>query len=160
MRMAPRSRIFLWCLLGAWLLLGLAMAGCAADLSARRDRADVIAVTGVGRVFVRPDTAVVNLGVEARAPVLADATAEVSRRMTEVLARVKALGVGDRDVTTSQYAVDPIVAPRQKEQDPTRILAYRVVNVVRVRIRDVTAAGPVVDAAVGAGANVVSSLQF
>ena len=152
--MAQRSRFALW------LLLGLVLAGCAADLSAQRDRADVIAVTGVGRVFVRPDTALVNLGAEARAPVLADATADVSRQMTEVLARIKALGVGERDVTTIQYAVDPIVAPRQKEQDPTRILAYRVANVVRVRIRDVAAAGPVVDAAVAAGANVVSSLQF
>jgi len=129
-------------------------------MSTQHDRSNVIAVTGVGRVVVRPDTAFVNLGVEARAPVLADATADVSRRMAEVLARIKALGVGDRDMTTIQYAVDPIVAPRPKEQDPTRILAYRVANVVRVRIRDVTAAGPVVDAAVGAGANVVSSLQF
>ncbi|HYB43814.1 MAG TPA: SIMPL domain-containing protein [Candidatus Methylomirabilis sp.] len=152
--MAQRSRFALW------LLLGLALAGCAADLSAQRDRADVIAVSGVGRVFVRPDTALVNLGAETRAPVLADATADVSRRMSEVLARLRALGIGERDVTTIQYAVDPIVAPRQKEQDPTRILAYHVANVVRVRIRDVTAAGPIVDAAVAAGANVVSSLQL
>jgi uncharacterized protein len=152
--MAPTSR------LAAWFMLGLAVAGCAGGVSSERSRANVIEVAGVGRVFVRPDTALVNLGVEAREPVLADATADVSRRMTEILARVKALGVGDRDVTTAQYSVDPIVAPRRREEDPTRILAYRVVNVVRVRVRDVPAAGPVVDAAVGAGANVVSSLQF
>src|SRR5262249_23409780 len=153
--MAPRSRIVVW-----MLLLGFVMTGCAAGASARRERAHVIEVTGVGRVFVRPDTALVNLGAEARAPVLAHATTDVSRRMTDVLARVNAPGVADRDVTTIQYVVDPIVAPRQKEQDPTRILAYHVANVVRVRIRDVAAAGPLVDAAVGAGANVVSSLQL
>jgi uncharacterized protein YggE len=152
--MAPTSR------LAVWLALGLALAGCAGHVSSGRSRANVIDVAGVGRVFVQPDTALVNVGVEARAPVLADATADVSRRMTEVLARVKALGVGDRDVTTVQYSVDPIVAPRRAEEDPTRILAYRVANVVRVRIRDVATAGRVVDAAVGAGANVVSSLQF
>jgi uncharacterized protein YggE len=152
--MAATSRLAVWC------VLGLALAGCAGRMSSERSSANVIDVAGVGRVFVRPDTALVNLGVEAREPVLADATADASRRMTEVLARVKRLGVGDRDVTTIQYSVDPIVAPRRKEEDPTRILAYRVVNVVRVRIRDVTTAGPVVDAAVGAGANVVSSLQL
>jgi uncharacterized protein YggE len=80
--------------------------------------------------------------------------------MTAVLGRVKALGVAEPDILTAGYAVDPIPAQRRSEEEPIRIVGYRVSNVVRVRIRDVAAAGRVVDAAVEAGANTVSALQF
>jgi len=142
------------------LMLGLAVGGCAVHVAPAGRPEDVIEVTGVGRVTVRPDTALVNVGVETRAPVLADATAEVSRRMTGVLARLRRLGVADRDIATVRYAVDPIAAPPRRDEDAARIVAYRVANVVRVRIRDLAAAGSIVDGAVAAGANAVSSLQF
>lgn len=57
---------------------------------------------------MRPDTALVHIGAEARAPALADATGDVDRRMREVLARVKALGVADADIATVTYSVDPL----------------------------------------------------
>lgn len=119
-----------------------------------------ISVRAVGRAAVKPDTVFVNVGVEARDPALAAATADASRRMTAVLARVKALGVAEADIVTAGYAVDPIPAQRRSEEEPIHIVGYRVSNVVRVRIRDVAAAGRIVDAAVEAGANTVSALQF
>src|SRR6185503_2558985 len=79
---------------------------------------------------------------------------------TAALARLKALGVAETDIVTVGYSVDPVAAPRRTEEEPTRIVAYRVSNVVRVRIRDVAAAGQIVDGAVEAGANTVSALQF
>jgi len=56
--------------------------------------------------------------------------------------------------------VDRIVAPRRTDEEASRIVAYRVVNVVRLRIRDLAAGGPVVDGAVAAGANTISALQL
>jgi hypothetical protein len=125
-----------------------------------RESLRVISVTGTGRVSVKPDTVLVNVGVEARDPTLADATADVGRRTTEMLARVKALGVAEPDIVTVAYSVDPVVAPRRGDEDVARIVAYRVVNVVRLRIRDLVAAGHIVDGAIAAGANTVSALQF
>ena len=119
-----------------------------------------ITVRATGRATVKPDTVFVNVGVEARDPTLAAATADVGRRMTAMLARLKALGVAEADIVTVGYAVDPIPAQRRTEEDPIRIVGYRVSNVVRVRIRDVAAAGRVVDGAVAEGANTVSALQF
>jgi uncharacterized protein len=52
------------------------------------------------------------------------------------------------------------VAPRRTEEDPTRIVAYRVANIVQVKIRDLSATGRVLDAALAAGANTISGLQF
>lgn len=119
-----------------------------------------ISVTGVGRAAVRPDVGIATLGAEARAPMLADATADVSRRMTAVLERVKALGVADRDIATVTYSVEPLYAPRRGDEEQPRITGYRVANVAQVKIRDLGAVGRILDAAVAAGANSIRSLQF
>lgn len=134
--------------------------GCARPLAPDGRAAEVIVVRGVGRVAARPDTALLRVGAEARAAGLADATAEVARRLTAVLARLRALGVTERDVRTVAYAVEPLAAPRRGEDEPVRLLGYRAVNLVEVRVRDLAAVGPVLDAAVGAGANVVRGVAF
>ena len=117
-----------------------------------------ISVQGTGRVSAAPDTVSVELGAEARAAQLADATAEVDRRMREVLARVKAPGV---DVRKTGYNVEPIVEQRQPPTDGgSRIVGYRATNLVQVRTHDVAGIGKLVDAAVTGGANIVRSLRF
>jgi uncharacterized protein YggE len=141
-------------LIGVVLLAGCASAGAppAGDQG--------IAVTGAGRVALPPDTATVEVGVDARKPQLADATAEVDRAMRAVLARVKAAGVRDADVRTTTYAIDPVAEARQAGDTGVRIVGYRVSNVVQVRTREVAGIGRIVDAAVGAGANVVRNIHF
>ena len=142
------------------MLLVLTLGGCASAVRADHRAARLISVRGVGRVAVKPDTAVVRIGAEMRAPALADATADVARRSAAVIERVKALGVAERDITTVTYAIDPVTAPRRTEEDPTRIVAYRVVNVVQVKIRELGATGRILDGALAAGANTISGLQF
>ena len=143
-------------------LAGLLLSGCA-SLGPPPAGERGIVVVGTGHVALRPDTGVIDVGVEARAPRLADATAEVDRAMREVVARVKALGVADTDVRTTLYTVDPIAEPRQPGQPGdtgVRIVGYRVANVAQVRSRQVDGLGRIVDAAVAAGANVVRNIHF
>jgi uncharacterized protein YggE len=140
------------------LLVAMAVAGCA---TAGPPAADVgITTMGIGRVSARPDSAVVDVGVETRSPQLAAATAEVNRRMREVLARVKAFGVAEADLQTASYRVVPIGEPRQQAETTPRIVGYQVTTVVHVHARDVDRVGALVDAAVAAGANVVGNVQF
>jgi uncharacterized protein len=134
-------------------------AGCATP-TVRAHRANVITVTGRGEAAVAPDTALVRLGAETRRPTLAEATTEVAQRMTTVLERVKALGVSDKDIATVRYSVEPIQPPRSPETEPARIVGYRVSNVVQLKVREVAAAGRVVDAAVAAGANLILGVSF
>jgi len=138
------------------LLIALLVAGCATIPAAERG----IVVTGTGRVMARPDIGIIDVGVEARAPQLGDATKRVERTMREVVARVKALGVSDADVRTAVFQIDPIAEPRQPGDEGARIVGYRVSNVVRVRARQVDRLGPIADAAVAAGANVVRNIQL
>lgn len=139
-------------------LVGAGVSGCATGAARGPERG--VAVTATGRVSVKPDLGIATLGAEARAATLADATDEVARRMTAVLARVKALGVQDADITTVAYSITPIAAPRRTEEEPTRILAYHVMNLVRVKVRAIDSLGRVLDEAVGAGANAVRDVQF
>jgi len=144
------------------LVIGLLAAGCmTVDAPDPRPRPGAgISVTGTGKVAVVPDTALVHLGVELRAPSLVDATAQASRQMSAVLERVKALGVGERDITTVTYSVEPVTPPRRTEEEAVRITGYRVVNVVQLRIRELAAVGRIVEAAMAAGGTTIRSVRF
>jgi uncharacterized protein YggE len=147
-------------LAAALVLIVATLTGCAAVRGTDDAPPRIITATGAGRISTRPDTAVVQVGAETRAPSLADATADVSRRISAVLERVKALGVAEREITTVTYAIDPVVAQRRSEEEAARILGYRVANVVQLRIRQLDAVGRIMDAAVAAGANTMRGLTF
>ena len=120
-----------------------------------------IVVSGTGRVSVAPDIALLTLGVESQAPTLAEATADAARRMSAVVARIKALGVTDSDIATVAYSVDPRTAPTDPaRRDPPRIVGYHVSNLAQVTVRKLVDAGPILDAAVAAGANAVRGIRF
>jgi len=139
------------------LVVAALLAGCATT-GAPGASEPGIAVQGIGRFSLPPDTVTVDIGAEARAAQLADATAEVDRRMREVLARVKVAGV---DVRTIGYNVEPIADSRPQAGDAgSRIIGYRATNIIQARTHDVAGIGRLVDAAVAAGANVVRSLRF
>jgi uncharacterized protein YggE len=136
----------------------LVAGGCAG--SPLTTQSDIVTVNGHGSVSITPDTALAQVGVEARAPQLNDALSDATQRMTQVLDSVRALGIDSKDISTSRISIEPIAAPRRNEGDPVRIDGYRVGNTAQVRIRDVRAVGRVLDAVVRAGANTVGSLAF
>ena len=139
-------------------LAAVAASGCATG--GPRGPGRSVAVTATGHASVKPDLGVATLGAEARAATLAYATDEVARRMTAVLARVKALGVQEADSSTVAYSITPIAAPRRTEEEPTRIVAYHAMNLVRIKVRALDTLGRVLDEAVAAGANAVRDVQF
>src|SRR5262245_43547881 len=144
------------------LLFALIAGGCVTvDVPEPRTRpVSGITVMGTGRVNVVPDTALVYLGVEVRAPSLGDATADAARRMQAVLERVKALGLADQDISTVTYTVEPVTPQRRTEEESVRITGYRVVNVVQLRIRELSAVGRIVEAAMAAGATTIRGVRF
>jgi uncharacterized protein YggE len=142
----------------AWLAAGCATTAAAVD----RASDDAIVVTGTGRFSAAPDTVQLVLGVEAQAATLGEATADAARRMGAVVSRVKSFGVADADVATIAYTVDPRMAPPDpaRREEPPRIVGYQVTNLAQVTVRKLTDAGPILDAAVAAGANAVRGIRF
>lgn len=147
------------------ILSGLALlcAAASAPASAANDKNDtnILTVTGNGEVRVTPDLAVVTVGAETRAPRADDAIQENNRLMARIVTAIRALNIPDRDIQTATYNVslqyEP-VSDTDRNRRPTPI--YVVSNLVTVRLREPARAGAVVDAATGAGANVVQGLNF
>jgi len=148
--------------MGLILLVALLVSGCTTTMASHDTLGDTIVVTGVGRFSAAPDRALLTLGVESQAATLGEATGDAARRMSAVVTRVKSLGVADTDVATIAYSVDPRMAPSDpaRRDEPPRIVGYHVTNLVQVTVRKPADAGPILDAAVAAGANAVRGIRF
>ena len=145
----------------------LALLVFALPLAAQGDGGDrpkipAITVSGSGEVHVDPDLAVVRLGVLAQNEDASAAQQEANRVARGILDGVEALGVPADAVQTSRLVLSPVYEqprPQDRSREP-RISAYRASNVVSVRLTDLTKIGPVIDAAVKAGANQVEGVDF
>lgn len=141
-------------------LLSLAFPVVAQEVSDR----PTLTATGEGTVLAVPDIAIVTLGVLSEAKTAGEALAANNVNMTKVIDTVKAAGVAEKDIGTSDFSVSPIYrqqAPRDDGSEaPPEIVGYRVSNTVRVVIRDFAKSGEILDKVVSAGANQVNSINF
>src|ERR1700674_3464810 len=117
-----------------------------------------IAVTGRGEVKVSPDRATIQVSVQTRAATAAAASAENATKQQSVLTALKALGLGNDQLSTINYNVYP--EQRYEQGKEPVIVAYNVTNTLLVDIRKLSEVGPVIDAALSHGANMITSLQF
>ena len=133
-------------------------------LSARaEDVAAVFAATPLdlsaeGRAEVAPDLATIQVGVHAEAPAASAALAKQRAEMNAVFAILRAQGLADRDIQTSELSLSPEYVDDGKS--PRRLGSYQASNGVTVRVRDIARVGGVVDALVGAGANEIDGIGF
>lgn len=127
--------------------------------------APTVVVSGDGEVRTAPDEATVRLGVTAQADTAGDAQEQVNATASAVLQAVRAAGVDEQAVQTSRLSLFPVYDQRPRrgvdggEGEP-EIVGYRASNVVAVRVEELERIGPVVDAAVRAGANEVQGVDF
>jgi uncharacterized protein YggE len=125
----------------------------------RADQRRTITVTGTGRASVRPDIADLRLGVTITAATVESARSASSSTLTTVLARLKALGIEDRDLQTSIVSVSPQY-DYSREGAPPRLSGYSFSNLVSVVVRDIERVGDAIDAALTAGATNVDRIGF
>jgi uncharacterized protein len=135
------------------------IAGAQANLN--QPRIPEITASGRGEVAITPDRATVLVSVESRAATAAAAASDNSQKMSSVLRALRGAGLAQSDITTSMYTVgqDPRsmrVAPTLP-QPPIEFLAR---NTVRSNVGTVGDIGKVIDAALGAGATSIASVQF
>lgn len=114
------------------------------------DAPRTVTVNGTASVSAVPDQATFTFGVEGRGETASEALAASSAALTRVVDAVKRAGVDGGDVQTQQVSLSPVTS-----QDGRRIENYAAHSSVTVRVKNLDRAGPLVDAAVGAGANSV-----
>lgn len=116
-----------------------------------------VATTGEGEVRVTPDRALLMLGVQTQAATAEAAAASNAKLLRAVLDSLRAVGLTAQQLSTANYNVNPQFAPNSSTP---RIVGYMVTNSVRAEINSIGQVGRVIDAALAAGANEVSSLSF
>ena len=107
-----------------------------------------VTVAGTGTVSAAPDMAEITTGVVTQAPTAAQALAANSQAMERLLQALGGLGVAARDIQTTNISVSPL---RRQGRDgpPPEITGYEVTNQVRVKVRDLSRLGRVLDQQVG-----------
>jgi len=118
-----------------------------------------IEVSGSATVSVTPDRVQVSFAVETQAAQAGQASTANAELMAAVVRALKESDIRGVKVETFGYTLRPEYAV--SDQPRTRVIdGYTAVNNVRATAGDVTAAGRLVDIAIRAGANRVSSLVF
>ena len=140
-------------------LTGTLVAGQAPFALADDHSPATITVTGEGVVTAAPDLATVSLGVTTQGATAAEAMAANTAALAKVLERVKAAGVEERDIQTSNLNLNPNWAGTDGNGVPT-IQGYVATNVVQLRVRDLPKLGEVLDAAITDGANTLNGISF
>jgi uncharacterized protein YggE len=117
-----------------------------------------MSVTGIGEVALKPDIAYINIGVRTERDTASDAMAQNNTDTQAVVAALKAAGIADADLQTSNFN---IYANTKTDIDGKPLgTTYTVENTVYVKVRDLTKLGDLLDAVVKAGANNINSIQF
>ena len=121
----------------------------------------VIRAVGNAHVSLAADTVSLQIGVNTRKETVREAQTENAGLMAAVMDAIHALGVEDKDIVTSQFNIysdfEYTMDSLGREQ---RIAFYQVQNNVTVTLHDISMVGPVLDAAMEAGANTSYGITF
>lgn len=143
-------------------LTALLLAGCGtgAAISGYSPEATTgLSVNGHGEVTLPPDVAYVTIGVHSEGTDVAQVVADNAAKVAEVMAALRAAGVADADLQTSNFSVYT-----NQAYDPntggTTGYNYTVDNTVNVTARDLERLGELLDSAVSSGANSIWGVTF
>jgi uncharacterized protein YggE len=107
-----------------------------------------------GEVTRIPDIAIISTGVVSRSPTASGAIQQAATRMARVRSALKAVGVDDRDIQTSNISLNPEYL-YETNQAP-KLTGYSASNTLSVRFRDIANSGKILDALVAEGANQIN----
>ena len=144
----------------------LVLSACAAPALAQTstppaasDQPHTIAVTGSGTAYGAPDIATAQIGVQTRDADAVKATSDNTAKMTAIIAALKAQGVQEKDIQTSNFSVSA-----QQDVDasgqPKGTITFIVDNTVNITVRDLSKVGAVLSASVDAGANNIYGVSY
>ena len=145
-------------------LLALLALTCATQVNASEPQQPKIFVSGEGSATLAPDLAILNLTVAREAETARAALDANNAAMGDVLKAMRAQGIEDKDLQTSNFSIQPRYhyppETRQGERKPPQIVGYIVRNSLTVRIRDLTSLGAVLDQSVSLGVNEGGNVTF
>ena len=122
------------------------------------EKEKTLTVYGVGTVKASPDQLKIVLAVVTEAKTARQAASENAEKMDMVVKALKSLGISESNLKTSGYQITPIYS--YKTKNTPKIVGYRVTDTLTVTTKNLKSAGKIIDMAVEAGVNKISSVHF
>lgn len=124
-------------------------------------RPAVISVNASGETTAKPDMAIVNLGVVTEGSSANEALLANNEAMKKAIDAMKASGIEERDLQTSNFSIYPVYDKNSSYKKLTdKKNEYRVSNSLTVRVRDLSKLGTILDESVKLGVNSSSNLTL
>lgn len=139
------------------------------DTSSNRIAPRQFTVTGEGKAAVKPDLAMVAVGVLTQAEKVGAAQGDNAKKSNAVMAFLKQQGIEEKDIKTIGYTISPRYEYFQMPvcitfpcppQRPPEITGYEVRHTIQIKIRDFAKTDIVLDGVVTQGVNEVGSVSF
>jgi uncharacterized protein len=118
-----------------------------------------ISASGQGEAKVTPDRVAVLINVQTRGATAAATASDNATRTKAVFDAMARLGLPKDQVTTEGYSVYPEMQYNRADGG-SRVIGYVANNTIRVESRQTDQAGPIIDAALTAGANNINGVSF
>jgi uncharacterized protein len=125
--------------------------------SVTTNKSDAFTVSGEGKSSIVPDVAIVNAGITANGPTVKAVQDQVNTTINKITQAVKAEGIEEVDIKTTNYSINPnydYSAPIQ------RITGYNGTSNISIKIKELDKANLVIDKVTANGANSVSGISF
>lgn len=135
------------------------LAASPAQPALAKDETPLVRVVGTGIAAARPDLANISIGVVSEGTTAAEALEKNTAAMSRVMVELKSQKIEPKDIQTTNFSVSPKFQ-YFKDGNPPVITGYKVVNSVRVVVRNLDTLGEVLDQAVSSGSNQINAIQF
>jgi uncharacterized protein YggE len=113
-----------------------------------------VLTSGDATVSTRPDIAFISAAVDAQQSTATAAQSDLAAKTAKLVARIKALGVSDQDVSTSGYWVGPVYVSDQV------VSGYRASEQLQFKWHNVDSVGKTLDAVVQEGGATSINVSF
>jgi len=117
-----------------------------------------ITISGEGIAYVKPDVAVISLGVKTEGKKSDEVVSQNNEKMNAIIQSIKDLGIEDKDIKTSLYNLQPKYNYTQTRGQ--ELVGYSLNQQITVKVRDFEKISSVLDKSTSNGANTIGQLQI
>ncbi len=121
------------------------------------NKSSFFSASGTGEATAVPNTAMISLGVNKEGATVEATQNEVNTIINLITKDLKSLGIGEKDIKTSNYSVSPQYDFSNGRQSPN---GYQVNATLSVNLDSIEMANQAIDIATKDGATQVGSIQF
>ncbi|MCL5090916.1 MAG: SIMPL domain-containing protein [Patescibacteria group bacterium] len=120
-------------------------------------KTDTFVVSGEGKSVIKPDIAYATVGIEASGTSVKQTQNQINTVINKVSEGLKALGVNEEDIKTTNYNINPTFDWTNGKQ---RITGFSANTNLQIKIRDIDKINEVIDSSTTNGANQIGGISF